>query len=131
MGAPLLDRAYGMRWNARDALGLGPRRPRRRVHDGGSRVRGQFFGRHGLTATRLGSVHDFRISSSAHRSTWLLMVLAPLADTILWANSSVNSRSTEIVLMHTSRTSQPSPDHRPAFDYSKTALDQMSASAHF
>src|SRR5712692_4724705 len=98
MGAPLLDRAYGMRWNARDALGLGARRPRRRVHDGGSRVRGQFFGRHGLTAARLGSVHDFRISSSAHRSTCIVMVLSPISDTFLCSDSSVNSRSTKIVL---------------------------------
>src|SRR5260221_227976 len=39
VGAPLFDRAYGMRWNARNALGLSPRRPRWRVHHGGSSVR--------------------------------------------------------------------------------------------
>ena len=40
VGAPLLDGAHSVRWNARNALRLGPRRPRRRVHDGGRRVRG-------------------------------------------------------------------------------------------
>ncbi len=94
IGTPLLDRAYGMCRNARNALGLGPRCPRWRVRNRCRRLRGQFFNGCGFTAAGFGSVHNSRITSSAHRSPWLLTLLALLADTILRANSSVNSRST-------------------------------------
>ena len=72
VAAPLLYRTYGMRRNARNALGLGPRRPRWRVHDARRRLRREFLVRRGIAAGGIGFAHEFWISSSAHRFRWLL-----------------------------------------------------------
>ena len=66
-------------------------------------MRGQSFNGSGLAAAGVGSVHEFWMSSSAHRSPLFFTLLALLADTILYANSYVNSRSAQIVLLITSR----------------------------
>jgi hypothetical protein len=106
--APFFGREHGMRGNARDALRLGSRRPRRRVGNRNRRAGRQYFCR-GVAAAGIGLVHEFLISHSAHRSPLVAYASGtarghyPLANVAasIWVPP-------RVVLLHTPRRSRSS-----------------------
>jgi hypothetical protein len=63
-----VGRAHGVRGNPRNALWPGARGPGGRIGDRSRRAGGQFLGGDCVAAIGFGLVHEFGISSSAHRS---------------------------------------------------------------